>query len=276
MLIVERLGPVVKFSAARAFGGRTFYRTAAYWVDGLLIDTTCAHTAQELRQALGSLDLHTIVNTHCHEDHIGANALLQNERDVRILAHPLALPVLSDPTLMYLQFYRHVFWGRPQPSRAAPIHEWVETPHYRFQVIHTPGHSPDHVCLYEPQRGWLFSGDAYIGGRDRAARPDYDMQAVISSLKRLAALYPMQLFPGSGTVRMADPAAEIEWKIAYLEELGESIRQLHGQGLAVGEIERRLLGPPSSITWLTHGHFRGKYLVEAYLREPSSKERQAQ
>ncbi len=268
MLQVKEYGPVVAFRAARAFFGHGYYFTAAYWVDGLLIDSTCSFTAHELLQALPpeSRPVLQIVNTHSHEDHIGANGLLQRTRAALVRAHPLALPVLANPRLQPLQQYRRVFWGWPEPSQGEPVSEWIETAHHRFQVIDTPGHSPDHICLYEPQQGWLFSADAYIGGQDRAARPDYDIYAIIASLRRLAALPLTALFPGSGTVRMNSPAADIRNKIASMEDLGARVRELHNKGYSVPAIQRTLLGAESRIYYLTLGHFKGNYLVEAYLR----------
>jgi len=47
--------------------------------------------------------------------------------------------------------------------------------HHRFEVIYISGHSPDHICLYGPEKGWIFTGDAYIGGKDRVLRQDYDI-----------------------------------------------------------------------------------------------------
>lgn len=266
MLRVEEHGPITKFIAARPVLGRVLYHTAAYWVDGLLVDTGCAFTASELLEATASLPVERIVNTHCHEDHIGANALLQQTSDAQILAHHSALPILANPRLQHLQPYRRLFWGWPLPSQGTMIGDWVETAQYRFRVIHTPGHSPDHVCLYEPQQGWLFSGDAYIGGRDCAARADYDVYAIIESLKKLAALDLALMFPGSGTVR-ANPTAEIWHKIASLEELGESVRRLHARGLSVRAIRKQLLGQEPYISYLTLGHFWSTHLVRAYLRE---------
>jgi len=269
MLQIREHGPVTAFRAARAFFGYGYYFTAAYWVDGLLIDTTCAFTAREMRRALSrdNRPVLQIVNTHSHEDHIGTNGLLQRAMAPRILAHPLALPILANPRLQPLQLYRRVFWGWPEPSQGEPIGEWVETPHYRFQVIHTPGHSPDHICLYEPEQGWLFCADAYIGGQDRAARADYDIYAIIASLKKLAALRLTAVFPGSGTVRTSNSAADIQAKVAYLEDLGARVRELHGKGYSVPAIKKRLLGPETNIYYMTLGHFRGRYLVEAYLRQ---------
>jgi glyoxylase-like metal-dependent hydrolase (beta-lactamase superfamily II) len=265
MLKIEKHGPIVKFLCARSVLGRAIYHTAAYWVDGLLIDSGCARTAAALGQALASLPVEQIVNTHSHEDHIGANGLLQQTRKVSLLAHPLALPILADPRLQPLQLYRRFFWGSPQPSQGDPVSEWLQTRHHRFQVIHTPGHSLDHICVYEPQEGWLFSGDTFIGGKDRAARPDYDIYAMIASLKRLASLRLTWLFPGSGTIR-ENPADDIRRKVEHLDALGMQIRRLYQQGHDIAAIRRRVLGPEPYITYLTLGHFQGKYLIQSYLQ----------
>ena len=266
MLCVEELGPVKKLVSARSFLGRAVYRTAAYWVDGLLIDTGCAFTAYRLDAALDRFPVEQVVNTHCHEDHIGANGLLQHRRDAVIRAHPLALPTLADPRLQPLQPYRRLFWGWPEPSKAKPIGSLVNTERFTFQVLATPGHSPDHVSLYEPDEGWLFSGDAFIGGEDRAARLDYDIYAIIKSLKLLAARPLVRLFSGSGTVR-DDPGAAMRHKISHLEELGQRVRHLRSKGYGVDAIRRQVLGAEPLITYLTLGHFRGEYLVQAYLRK---------
>jgi glyoxylase-like metal-dependent hydrolase (beta-lactamase superfamily II) len=275
MIRVERVADapqVVRLRLARTLLGKPFYSTAAYWVDGLLVDTGCAHTARQFIAALKGWHVDQIVNTHSHEDHIGANARVQELFGCQVLAHPDALPILQDPKLQPLQPYRRLFWGWPLPSHGAPIDEWVETENHRFQVIHTPGHSPDHVCLIEPDRGWLFSGDAYIGGQDRALRQGYDIHGIIESLKKLAALPVQLIFSGSGTVR-TDGTRHLKDKIVYLEELGERIRDLADQGLSARRIRRQLLGRELPITYLTLGHFSGLRLVQSYLAEPSLPER---
>jgi glyoxylase-like metal-dependent hydrolase (beta-lactamase superfamily II) len=257
-------GQVVKLRLTRQILGRPFYFTAAYWVDGLLIDTGCAHTAPHLVHTVKSWRVDRVVNTHSHEDHIGANAEVQEVFDCPILAHPDALPILQNPRLQPLQPYRRVFWGWPRPSRAEPIGEAVETERFRFQVIHTPGHSPDHICLFEPDQGWLFSGDAYIGGKDRALREGYDIHGIIASLKELAKLPVSTIFSGSGSVR-TNGSRPIQDKIVYLEELGERIRSLRDQGFSVRRIRRRLFGRELSIAYITLGHFSGLHLVHSYL-----------
>jgi glyoxylase-like metal-dependent hydrolase (beta-lactamase superfamily II) len=169
-----------------------------------------------------------------------------------------------------LQPYRKLFWGWPKPSQGQPVGAEVETEDSRFQVIHTPGHSPDHVCLFEPDRGWLFSGDTYIGGKDRALREGYDIYEIIASLKKLAELPVQAIFAGSGSVR-TEGVKPLQDKIAYLEELGERIRTLRDQGLSPRRIRRRLFGAELPIAYVTLGHFSGIRLIQSYLsREQNS------
>jgi glyoxylase-like metal-dependent hydrolase (beta-lactamase superfamily II) len=264
---VEGASPVTQFRLARELRWPAPYYTAAYWVDGLLIDTGCAHTARQLGSALKGWRVKTAVNTHSHEDHIGANATVQEMFRCPILAHPAALPILQDPRLQPLQPYRRLFWGWPKPSQGQAIGEQVETPRFRFQVIHTPGHSPDHICLFEPEQGWLFSGDAYVGGKDRALRQGYDIHGIIASLKKLAELPVRTIFSGSGSIR-TEGTRHLRDKIDYLEDLGERIQELHRQGLSARRIRRKLLGREVYITYLTLGHFSGLHLVRSYLAEP--------
>jgi glyoxylase-like metal-dependent hydrolase (beta-lactamase superfamily II) len=264
---IETAEQVVRLRVARRLPGLASYHTAAYWVDRLLVDTGCAHTAAQLVLALGELGVDQVVNTHSHEDHIGANARVQERFGCPVLAHPDALPTLENPGLQKLQLYRRLYWGRPTAASCQAVGEWVETRRFRFQVIHTPGHSPDHICLFEAGQGWLFSGDAYIGGEDRALREGYDIYGIISSLRTLAALPVQTIFSGSGSVR-TQGAQHLRAKIDYLEDLGRRIRSLEEEGLSPRRIRARLLGAEPAISYLTLGHFSGSRLVRSYLTRP--------
>jgi glyoxylase-like metal-dependent hydrolase (beta-lactamase superfamily II) len=264
---IEQVAPgkeVVKLRMARGLLGRPAYFTAAYWVDGVLIDTGCAHTARQLVSTVKGWRVERVVNTHSHEDHIGANANIQETFNCLVQAHPAALPVLHNPRLQRLQPYRRLFWGWPRPCQAEALGEWVETAHHRLQVIPTPGHSPDHVCFFEPERGWLFSGDTYIGGRDRALRAGYDIHGVIASLRRLAELPVETIFSGSGSVH-TDAVQRLREKVEYLEEVGGRIQSLHDQGVSRRQIRRQLFGRELPIAYITLGHFSSRHLVDSYL-----------
>jgi glyoxylase-like metal-dependent hydrolase (beta-lactamase superfamily II) len=269
MIRITHYDSVTRFDLAKTLLGRGRYWTTAYLVDGLLVDSGCAHSAAELRQMLDGSPLDCIANTHTHEDHIGANGLLQRWRGVQVRAHPLALPILADPRhTQPLHPYRKLFWGWPTPSQATPLAdgERIETKKYSFQVLYTPGHSTDHLCLYEAQQGWLFTGDLFVGGHDRALREGQDIWQTIASLKRMADLPIQRLFPGSARVR-EQPLQELREKIAYYEERGQAVSELHQRGLGVDEIARRLFGGPMWVELVTLGHFSRRNLVLAYLGE---------
>jgi glyoxylase-like metal-dependent hydrolase (beta-lactamase superfamily II) len=267
MIQTEQIDEVHKFRLARSLFGRGLYFTTAYWVDGMMIDTGCAHTVRELIDALKGHQVDLVVNTHSHEDHVAGNAALQELYGAEVLAHPLAIPVIENRDRRPpLHPYRRLLWGHPVSSKGKAIGESVETRHHRFQVIHTPGHSPDHICLYEPAKGWVFSGDLFVGGRDRALRADYSIWQIIESLKKLAPLDISLLFPGSGSVRR-NPRDEIIGKIEYLDELGERVLSLYHKGMGYARIRRKLFGAEMPIAYLTLGHFSGKNLIRSYVED---------
>jgi glyoxylase-like metal-dependent hydrolase (beta-lactamase superfamily II) len=131
--------------------------------------------------------------------------------------------------------------------------------------MYTPGHSKDHICLFDPDRGWLFSGDLFVGGEDRALRSDCDIWQIIESLKRIADLPMKVLFPGSARVREC-PIQAISEKISYLQETGSRVQGLHEQGLSCKEIARQLFGKPMAIEFFTMGDFSRLNLVKSFLK----------
>lgn len=270
MLTVQEHSEVTRFDLARTLAGRGRYWTSAYLVGDLLVDSGCAHASRELLELLTPVRIGTILHTHTHEDHIGANGdLQQQDPGISIRAHPEGLPVLSDPRgRQPLRRYQRVMWGWPKASHGSPVldGEVVETTRYRFQAVYTPGHSFDHISYWEPYRGWLFTGDLFVGGRERALRLDYDIWGIIDSLKRISQLDVTIMFPGCAKVRH-EPGREIRWKIDYLEELGGEIIEHHRRGRTERQIVKDLLGPPLLLEAITLGHFSRAALVRSYLRD---------
>ena len=85
-------------------------------------------------------------------------------------------------------------------------------------VIHTPGHTPGHLCLYHPGSKTLIAADALGAVEGRLARPratDYDTNMAAESLKKLAQYeietvicYHGGLYRGDVNQRIAELAAE--------------------------------------------------------------------
>ncbi len=139
-----------------------------------------------------------IVATHGHWDHIVDLAELHERTGAPVAVHPDDRPKLEQPGSALVQL---PFTIRPvTPQRELREGEIVETGLLRFEVLHTPGHSPGGICLYERQQGVLFAGDTlFAGSYGRTDLPDADEAAMMASLRRLAALPPeVQVYSGHG------------------------------------------------------------------------------
>lgn len=269
MIISSDHGEVRYFRMARTIFGRALYWTGVYVVDGLLIDSGPPNMRRHVARVVDELGVRQCVTTHGHEDHSGSHALL-NARGIVPLAHATGLANMADPRVNDL--YRRVTWGSPPPAQVAAIGEELETPAHRFQVIHTPGHSDDHIALFEPDRGWLFTGDLYLAPRLKILRDDEDVHAMIASLRRLVALAPAVVFcQHRGLVD--DGAELLRRKLQFLVELGERIRALRERGLDEEEIARSLPGRDLMWRLWTGGHFAKRHFVRSFLRPAGASRR---
>jgi len=55
--------------------------------------------------------------------------------------------------------YQAVYEELAKPSRTLEDGDKISIGEYSFQIVWTPGHSPGHICLYEPKRRFLMAGD---------------------------------------------------------------------------------------------------------------------
>jgi glyoxylase-like metal-dependent hydrolase (beta-lactamase superfamily II) len=256
---------VFRFVMSRRLFGKDLYRSACYLADDLLVDSGISHRKKDFEESLSGFPVATIVNTHAHEDHMGANAILQQNRRIPIYAHEEALPILSNPKKLSLHPYQRFFFGEPSPSVGQPVGDTVLTERHAFQVLHSPGHSPDHIVLFEKSRGWIFSGDAFIGGQDRVFRESYDILEITRTLRMLSALEAEFMFTGMGNV-LRKPTKKIRRKLSYFEEISSKIETLHREGIETSEIAKRLFPGDLAVRLVTSGNFSSAHLVRSIMK----------
>lgn len=100
---------------------------------------------------------------------------------------------------------------------------------HRLQVVHTPGHAANHLCLVLLEDGLLFSGDHILNGSTTVvAPPDGEMTAYLDSLDRLAALCTTQgiafILPAHGYLLGDAPGAIAKLKAHRLAREAKVIK----------------------------------------------------
>jgi glyoxylase-like metal-dependent hydrolase (beta-lactamase superfamily II) len=84
------------------------------------------------------------------------------------------------------------------------------------EVIATPGHTPDAICLFDRANGLLFTGDTYYPAPIWLFRPETDLDAYDASVKKLAALAPeVKMVLGAHNVPVASPSVLPELVTAF-------------------------------------------------------------
>ncbi len=142
-----------------------------------------------------------IVNTHCHVDHIGANADVKEAFPEALLAIPEKdLPLFKSPhNPMLVMMCR----AKPSPEPAILLNEGDIIPvgDQEMMVIETPGHTIGSICLYCPGAGVVFTGDTlFAGSVGRTDLPFSEHEALFRSVRQKLFVLPeeTQVLPGHG------------------------------------------------------------------------------
>lgn len=140
--------------------------------------------------------IETIVITHAHYDHIAyLKEIVQICGDVEVCIHEADAPGLADDTLNLSAFF-----GSRSPGVVPDVILRDGDRIGSLRVIHTPGHTPGGICLYDAEIQALFSGDTVFTGGSfgRYNFPGGDREALVSSIDRLKELDVEALYPGHG------------------------------------------------------------------------------
>lgn len=196
-----------------------------------------------------------VVNTHSHSDHRGGNW-----RFADVAAHPLAAGALcsavpAEQLADYLTVAReqlaayaaarsaddrffHLFTSATRPRALPPDADaWtvpagpppkplvdgqrVDLGGRTLIVLHTPGHSPDSLCLLDERAGLLFAGDTLITGDFWAHTPDTDLEVFAATLRGLADTL-------TGSLHAIHPAHTLRYRVepAFLERAADAFEAI--------------------------------------------------
>lgn len=172
------------------------------------------------------------VATHIHWDHIGGHKYFPDfyaheaELDWLNGGFPLSLDTIKemvldrcDPPDDFSIDHYEFFQGTP--TRLLSDGDVIDLGGRCVQALHTPGHSPGHLCFWEPAMGYLFTGDLVYKDVLFAYYPSTDPEVYLASLEKVAALSVGKVFP-------AHHSLDIQPEI--LDRMRNALRQLKAEG----------------------------------------------
>ncbi|MEK5357834.1 MBL fold metallo-hydrolase [Paenibacillus sp. FSL L8-0709] len=151
---------------------------------------------QQLEQAGSSIaKLDQIIITHQDLDHIGTLpdfAALRPE--LPICAHPLDKPYIEGTKILLKNNVIPEQINMKEYPRAPVNIELIDgdiLPYFNgITIIHTPGHTPGHICIYLKARKTLIAGDAFFYINEQLVMPSsnltIDMRQAKESLYKLS------------------------------------------------------------------------------------------
>ena len=259
-LTVREVEPGVLRLAMSGWRGRAVgYEVSAYLLGGVLVDSGFPGSRRALLGAVAALQPRGAVITHWHEDHSGnASALAR-------LGVPLRMDPDCEATLRArprIGAYRRFVWGRTErlcdamtPFDTAPL-----------EVLATPGHTTDHVVVWDAERRIVASGDLFLGVKVRVAHLHESPVGLVRSLRAVAALEPRILLDAHRGV-VENATAMLRAKVAWLEDTMGEVHALSAAGCSERAIQHRVLGHEPLVGLVSFGEYSKRSLVRAILRE---------
>lgn len=144
------------------------------------------------------LQVKYIIATHGHPDHVCGNKHLQDKTGARIIMHQEDAEFFWQPEVQKY-FSMLGLPASPKPDIQVQDGDTISIGNEQLQVIHTPGHTPGGICLYNPPD--CFTGDTlFAGGVGRTDFPGGSTKGLLNSIRnRLLTLPPETIvWPGHG------------------------------------------------------------------------------
>lgn len=227
--IVELRKDIYQLGGPKGSGGCRVYLLRGT-KKNLLIDAGLPSDFQHLEAQLGVLglaadDIHMIVLTHEHVDHVGGVPFFPARTVVAAHGRAANKIALQDEFVLMSKAFGH---------RAEDFHIDIQLHHgtfidvggYVLHTLHTPGHCSGAICLYEPEQQLLFTGDTiFAGGTLGGIFPSGNISDYIGTLKQLSCMKIMEMYPGHGRTSV-DAARDFERAISGSVTLMNDTRSL--------------------------------------------------
>ena len=140
-------------------------------------------------------DIDIIANTHLHGDHCWANTAFKQISAARIAIHPVQQEFYDVTVVKTSEF----FGFQPAGFEAdfCLDNSSLDTGDLKFELIHSPGHSPDSICFYCQQANILICGDViFCENTGRVDLPGGNAAELKQSVEGLSGLKIEYLLPG--------------------------------------------------------------------------------
>lgn len=255
---VTRLPDITAVHFATARSRIVGYGVYVFMTRGTLIDTGFHAVRRELSALLDEMRPSGVLLTHQHEDHAG-NADLVARRGIPLGAAPETLAAIR--SVAPIGFYRRFVWSSMPPLRASII------PHVPdgLELIHAPGHSPDHHVIWDAQRETLFAGDLFLSVKVRVARPGEDPRLLAQTLRSIARLNPRRMLD-SHRGEIERPAEMLLAKASWLDDTIGRIDQLLAAGRSNDAILAELFGGEAGVSYMSGGDLSRMNFIRAVTR----------
>ena len=145
-----------------------------------------------------NLTIDSIIATHGHADHVCGNRRIKEASGAPIVMHEADAVFFDRPEV--IQYFSMLGLEASPPVDIQVLDGDVITiGEEKLQVIHTPGHTPGGICLYNGPD--LFTGDTlFVGGLGRSDFPGGSERELMASITTKLLTLPPEtvVWPGHG------------------------------------------------------------------------------
>ena len=171
-------------------------------------------------------DIHWLLNTHSHGDHIGGHARICSLTNLKVAAHSSSAPKVTNPVPYAIETRTKFPQHSPAPQcylQGVTVDRVVEDGEIiagRLQLIHTPGHDDDCVCWYDLKTKTLITGDSLQANGTPAQGVGFykDLDAYLASVHRLQQL-------GAENILCGHEYDKIGWDIRGAEAVTQALQK---------------------------------------------------